>query len=610
MYAKRIQIINYGPINRLDIDFPFHQGVPVPVVLVGENGSGKSIVLSHIVNGLAAAKGIAYPGTPEVEPDKVFKLRSPQYIRDPAQWSYAKVDYEQELFMGELTALRRKEEQDRPYEDFPSEEVKNAWDQMSPDRNTHLLTNLNLGKIAEIKDLLGKSCTLYFPHNRFEEPAWLNEANLKSKATYTNLTKVQGATSRTLINYAPLKENQNWFFDVAYDMSVFDIHTQDIILANIDQQQSTTVRELKGFRGPSTTIYEIVLDIIRQITRGNANTTLKIGDRLNRTVSLWIRNTLKVPSILQLSSGETSLLNLFITVLRDFNLSGAPFSSAIDIRGIVIVDEVDLHLHAIHQYEVLPRLIKMFPNVQFIVTSHSPLFVLGMSAVFGERGFVLYRVPDGHQMDPEEFSEFGTAYNIFSSTRKFSDDIRSSVKNAQRPVLYVEGQTDINYLRKAAKLLGHEDFVDRVHLLDGEGDRLKAVWKAVIALPEQLAPKSVVVLFDCDYAGESQDKGLRFKRKIPLQKSHPINKGIENLFDKSILQKARNSKPALIDVAEAHKFTVRGQTVQIPEEWTVNENEKTNLCRWICENGTVEDFRHFEVIFDLLRQIPWEVDGN
>ena len=45
-------------------------------MLVDENGSGKSILLSHIVNGLISAKGIAYPETPEVELGKVYKLRS------------------------------------------------------------------------------------------------------------------------------------------------------------------------------------------------------------------------------------------------------------------------------------------------------------------------------------------------------------------------------------------------------------------------------------------------------------------------------------------------------------------------------------------------------
>lgn len=67
MYAKRIQIENYGPIDRLEIVFPFNGDNPKPVLLVGQNGSGKSILLSHIVNGLMDAQSIVYPENSEVK---------------------------------------------------------------------------------------------------------------------------------------------------------------------------------------------------------------------------------------------------------------------------------------------------------------------------------------------------------------------------------------------------------------------------------------------------------------------------------------------------------------------------------------------------------------
>lgn len=40
--------------------------------------------------------------------------------------------------------------------------------------------------------------------------------------------------------------------------------------------------------------------------------------------------------------------------------------------GIVLIDEIDLHLHPEWQREVLPALQKTFPNIQFIITTHSP----------------------------------------------------------------------------------------------------------------------------------------------------------------------------------------------------------------------------------------------
>ncbi|MCS5713519.1 AAA family ATPase [Herbiconiux sp. CPCC 205716] len=40
--------------------------------------------------------------------------------------------------------------------------------------------------------------------------------------------------------------------------------------------------------------------------------------------------------------------------------------------GVVLIDEIDLHLHPLWQQRILPQLRKTFPRVQFIVTTHSP----------------------------------------------------------------------------------------------------------------------------------------------------------------------------------------------------------------------------------------------
>lgn len=47
----------------------------------------------------------------------------------------------------------------------------------------------------------------------------------------------------------------------------------------------------------------------------------------------------------------------------------------VENRGIVMVDEIDLHLHPQWQMTVLPTLAGALPNLQFIITSHSPLLV-------------------------------------------------------------------------------------------------------------------------------------------------------------------------------------------------------------------------------------------
>ena len=259
-------------------------------------------------------------------------------------------------------------------------------------------------------------------------------------------------------------------------------------------------------------------------------------------------NKTLVPNIFQFSSGETSLLNLFLSILRDFDLSMAPFTKTEDIRGIVIVDEIDLHLHAIHQYEILPQLVKMFPLVQFIITSHSPLFVLGMGKAFGENGFALYRLPQGEQISSEEFSEFGSAYKSFTETRKFLNDVKEAIKEAQKPVVFVDGETDVKYLQKAATLLGRQATLQRVELRDGGGfGNLNNIWNKLGSEISEIVPQKVIILHDCDKAYDDT-KGKVFRRNIPKQQNHPIQKGIENLFEKATLEKARKFKRAFIDI--------------------------------------------------------------
>ena len=77
MYFNKIEIENTGPIDYLSIELALSDsGSTKPLVVVGENGTGKSILLSYLVNTLMTAKQAAFDDT-EVEHGKVYKYRSP-----------------------------------------------------------------------------------------------------------------------------------------------------------------------------------------------------------------------------------------------------------------------------------------------------------------------------------------------------------------------------------------------------------------------------------------------------------------------------------------------------------------------------------------------------
>ena len=613
MHVKRIQLTNYGPIESLDIELPFEGETPKPVVLVGENGSGKSILLSHIVNGLIAAKGVAFPESPEVEPGKVYKLRSSAYIRPGSEYYFARVDFDGSFFTSEIRARSNKQD----YAELPMGISETAgqimWDKMEPAENDHYDSNLTLDPATtkKVQEIFAQNCILYFPFNRFEEPAWLNEENLKAQAQYMDLKHMQGQTERKVINYSPLRENQNWLFEVIYDRAAFEMQAHPINRPSDDDNVAIPVALFTGYLGDATTAYETAVQIVQAVTN-RKDGRFGIGRRNNRVVSIESEGGQVVPNVFQLSSGETSLLNLFLSILRDFDLCGTTFSGTEEIRGIVIVDEIDLHLHALHQHEVLPELIKMFPNVQFVVTTHSPLFVLGMKRLFGEDGFALYRLPHGHQISPEEFSEFGDAYQAFAATRRFNDDIKAVIEESQKPIVFVEGETDQLYIEKASQLLGREDLLARLELRDGGGKgNLSKVWKDSLLPLTEMLPQYVLLLFDCDTGKPLNSKGKLLQRSVPMQDQHPIKKGIENLFSKSTLEEARQHNTAFFSTEDEHSGTDKdGQAIKIPEKWAVNDSQKTNLCDWLCENGTSKDFQRFQIIFDLIEEALGLMDAK
>ena len=67
--------------------------------------------MSHIVNGLVAAKNVVYPETPEVELDRVYKLRSNSYIKTASEYSFGRGDFDQGFFVSELQPVRSNKEE-------------------------------------------------------------------------------------------------------------------------------------------------------------------------------------------------------------------------------------------------------------------------------------------------------------------------------------------------------------------------------------------------------------------------------------------------------------------------------------------------------------------
>ncbi|MEO5352692.1 MAG: AAA family ATPase [Magnetococcus sp. XQGC-1] len=88
----------------------------------------------------------------------------------------------------------------------------------------------------------------------------------------------------------------------------------------------------------------------------------------------------------QLSQGEKSLMALVGDIARRLIIMNPAMDNPLEGEGIVLIDELDLHLHPRWQAAILGNLGKTFPNIQFIVTTHSPVIIIQEQNL---RGFVL-----------------------------------------------------------------------------------------------------------------------------------------------------------------------------------------------------------------------------
>jgi predicted ATP-binding protein involved in virulence len=80
-------------------------------------------------------------------------------------------------------------------------------------------------------------------------------------------------------------------------------------------------------------------------------------------------------NVAQLSQGEKSMMALVGDIARRLAMMNQSLDNPLHGDGIVLIDEVDLHLHPRWQRSLIRQLSETFPNCQFVLTTHSPLVI-------------------------------------------------------------------------------------------------------------------------------------------------------------------------------------------------------------------------------------------
>lgn len=77
----------------------------------------------------------------------------------------------------------------------------------------------------------------------------------------------------------------------------------------------------------------------------------------------------------QLSDGERSFLAIIGDLVRRLSIANPALSDPLQGAGVVLIDELELHLHPQWQRNVVENLRKVFPKIQFVATTHSPFII-------------------------------------------------------------------------------------------------------------------------------------------------------------------------------------------------------------------------------------------
>ena len=524
MYLEKINIQNYGPLKHFVLDMPFNKDengnktTPKPLVIVGKNGTGKTVILSHIVNGLIALKQNAYDDN-EVERNFVYKVRSPFYINN-ARFYYARLDYSDGFNTVEFQLNNTRENLEKQQGFI---KPNDDWDKISPkETNCFVFDSVDIKRAANLFD---NNVLKYFPSDRTTVPAWLNDDALTKPQKYSQLQHFSNISNRNILSANDFEDNKCWIMDLLFDREIFGKQLFNIHSPEMPQPDGSVlkiIRQQLVYTGLTENLYQELSKIINIIFgRTGKKQHIGVGNRNNRHISILDdeTNQMTLPNISQLSLGESLLLNLFLSIVRDADCNKSNFASLGEINGIVLIDEIENHLHNYLVSQALPKLIRLFPKIQFIITSHSPMFLLGTDNEF-EDGYQIIELDkdadNGCEIrNAEGFSEFKEAFDVYQNTHAFNAQIGQSNK----PVILTEGKTDPKIINKAWTELnpGVEMPFDVVGLsvIGGSGaNALNNVMAKMPAIPN----KKIIGIFDADSEGKKAFDGLSQNQGfVPVQ---------------------------------------------------------------------------------------------
>ena len=359
MRVKHLSASHFRGFEKLDIDF----SATNLTVFIGTNGQGKSSLLDLIAAHLNQF---------------VFNLNQKFMKREGTDGFLQNKDIKN--FSTEMQSKIRflvppnylPKEQDTPYE--PSDTILlNAANDYSEHKIDDVFFSFskNLGQKIILKPFFSAPVFAYYRASRTVNSDAI-VTNEQMPSVFTPLKAYDNAFSKT----------QNNFDDF---FTWFKIE---------EDEENAAIRQEKNFdlRNPQLEVVRTAITHFfsflsgdkygnLRIERANNSENQGMSYKSNGTSILVLDKNDENLSVNQLSDGEKSVIMLVCDIARRLAIANpieknGDFSTILkNGNGVVLIDEIDLHLHPLWQKEILQALVKTFPSLQFIVTTHSPYVV-------------------------------------------------------------------------------------------------------------------------------------------------------------------------------------------------------------------------------------------
>lgn len=147
-----------------------------------------------------------------------------------------------------------------------------------------------------------------------------------------------------------------------------------------------------------------------------------IFDRKEYNFYLLLNNGNKV-TFNQLSDGYSAIINIITELIMRMEKKS---SGKYDMQGIVLIDEIETHLHVDLQKMVMPFLTDFFPNLQFIVTTHSPFVISSI------KDAVVYDLEKNIRIEDASGYSYDTLIESYFDSDKYSEVIKSKVSEYEK----------------------------------------------------------------------------------------------------------------------------------------------------------------------------------